>query len=1343
MVPLAFLKADAQYPGDLAKDDQWAPAERIANGSANSGEVAKEEYAVWVLPKPTPIRALRFSHNAMATDKSYAGWLGGIAIFDSRFANVAPFSVPTSNLDTGHPEALIDGKQRPDWENVESRDKSPLKPEEVISEKNPAVIMLAWPKAVALRGLAALNFGAATVDAQIYTGAESQHPREAREEDWKTIKRFEKLDPEYPRTLPLRWLDFNETVTTRAVRLKIVQAIDPKHLHPHLHDADQGGRRVYIGELMALTPLGENTLASVIPKAADEPHPPIPIHFKLAEAGYVTLTIDDANQRRVRNLISETPFPAGENTAWWDGLDDLGRDPDAAKHGLYNVPGSPVAPGDYRIRGIWHKDVTLKYEFPIYTAGNPAWNTEDKTGAWLANHTPPQAAVFVPATRGPGGKAAIYLGSYVSEGTHGLAWVDLDGKKIGGVNWIGGAWTGAPYVARDAAKDAIADNIVYVASVWETGKAANVVELRLTAMTAKGEQSIYKESWPLTKTRLEHDNAFMSQISGLAAYKDILASALPQLGKIVLVDAKTKKRLGEHEATDLRGLFFDSQGRLLALSGTKLLRFALNKDGTLTNPDTVIQSDLDNPQHVIADDAGRIYVSDWGTSHQVKVFDANGKYVAAIGTKGVPSAGPYDEKQMRNPAGLTLDDQGRLWVAENSNQPKRISVWKTDGSFVRAFYGPSEYGGGGTLDPKDASLFHYHGMTFSLDWPKGTFALKQIFYPGPGAQELAFRCNYPEAPTYIDGRRYWNDADNSNPTGGHSSAFVFIDRDGIAVAAAGMGRANGWEALKSDSFKERWPKPTNPRDDVYKQDATFVWSDLNGDGHVQPDEVTITAGKSGGVTVMSDLALVDSRVDGKTLRLPVQKFTDKQVPIYDMAHAEVLAEGVEGPRSSGGDQALVHPNGWTIVTLGVAPFSPFSFSGVYKGQARWSYPNPWPGLHASHEAPLPDHPGELVGPTRLLGGWIEPKGSEAGPLWFVNANMGNVYVFTADGLFVRTLFQDSRTGKPWAMPRAERGMRLNEVTLHDENFWPTVAQTPSGEVMLQDGGRSSLIHVEGLETLRRLPDQTLHVGDAELQAAVAWRAQAEIARQREQGTGTLVVGAPAKAPTVDGKLDDWNGAQWASIDKRGTRANFNSNSKPYDLTAALAIADGKLFAAFKTGDKELLKNSGEQANAPFKTGGALDIMLGTDASAKPSRTDPVPGDLRLLVTMVSDPNGNGKNPPKLKALIYRATVPGTAAKDRVPFSSPWRTVNFDKVEDVSSQVVLAGQNGDFEFSIPLETLGLKVTPGMKIKGDVGVLRGNGFQTHYRVYWTNKATAITADVPSEAQLSPGLWGTLSF
>ena len=107
----------------------------------------------------------------------------------------------------------------------------------------------------------------------------------------------------------------------------------------------------------------------------------------------------------------------------------------------------------------------------------------------------------------------------------------------------------------------------------------------------------------------------------------------------------------------------------------------------------------------------------------------------------------------------------------------------------------------------------------------------------------------------------------------------------------------------------------------------------------------------------------------------------------------------------------------------------------------------------------------------------------------------------------------------------------------------------------------------------------------------------------------------------------------------------------------------------------------------------------------------------------------------------------------MPFSSPLRTIRFDRVEEVSDQVQLAStvqrnekartESGIFEFSIPLATLGLKPRPGQTLRGDIGILRGADFQTLQRVYWRNKATGITADIPSEAELTPQLWGLFEF
>ena len=80
---------------------------------------------------------------------------------------------------------------------------------------------------------------------------------------------------------------------------------------------------------------------------------------------------------------------------------------------------------------------------------------------------------------------------------------------------------------------------------------------------------------------------------------------------------------------------------------------------------------------------------------------------------------------------------------------------------------------------------------------------------------------------------------------------------------------------------------------------------------------------------------------------------------------------------------------------------------------------------------------------------------------------------------------------------------------------------------------------------------------------------------------------------------------WAVIDRRGTKANFNSNSQPYDASAAVCVAGDRLLVAYGAPtEKDLLKNSGETPNALFKTGGCLDLMLATDAGRQPATRQP-------------------------------------------------------------------------------------------------------------------------------------------
>jgi hypothetical protein len=257
----------------------------------------------------------------------------------------------------------------------------------------------------------------------------------------------------------------------------------------------------------------------------------------------------------------------------------------------------------------------------------------------------------------------------------------------------------------------------------------------------------------------------------------------------------------------------------------------------------------------------------------------------------------------------------------------------------------------------------------------------------------------------------------------------------------------------------------------------------------------------------------------------------------------------------------------------------------------------------------------IIGSTRLLGEAVTPKGSATGPLFFVNGNQGNMYVMTQDGLFVTQLFQDVRQGKLWQMPSAQRGMLVDDLTLHDENFFPTVTQVPDGSVYLMAGATPALVKVEGLESLRPLAATEFQLGLDDLRTCGDFVNVREAARQARLDPQVLLVPLVSEEPTLNHQLKDWAKSQWVPIDKRGVAAYFDSHSKPYDVEAAAAVANHRLFVVWKTGDPGLLKNSGEFEELLFKTGGALDLMVSVSPDSN----------LRILVTEVNR---------RTKAMLY-------------------------------------------------------------------------------------------------------------
>ena len=1038
--------------------------------------------------------------------------------------------------------------------------------------------------------------------------------------------------------------------------------------------------------------------------AADAINTDFPIWIELAKPQLVTVVIEDAAGHRVRNLVVETQLPAGRNRLSWDGFDDGQRNADG------DLIRKRVAPGSYRARGLSHDGIKTIYEFTAYSGGNPAWPNKERTGGWLADHSAPMSALFLPAGSGSphgGGRSQVLLSALIAEAGAPFVWVGTDGTTYQRNSVFG--WDGVIALARDAGTKGRND-------VYAYGIMAGEQAINLRAFKREGSGMEILSYKPAVAMPREPGTIGLS----LAVRDGLAVMSVPSEEKLLFVDTIGKRVLGLMVMPSPRGLLFDHQGRLLVVSAGKIQRFTVSRKDpaavpVLADATVLIAQGLEDPRTLAISASGEeLYVADWGQSHQVKVFTPVGKFLRTIGKPGGVQLGLYDELRMSRPQGLALDDKGQLWVAEADHLPKRISIWKAaTGQLVDARYGPPHYGGGGTIDPMDKTRFFYATfegvMEFKLDWAKGTSRLHAVvcrqsaqgFAKMPGENWL------PETPVHVGGRTYLIGGYQGGLRGNtYTATFLLDETTRIARPVAYVGSDRWWPNVAAD-------KAIVALAPGQKNEQFLAWSDLNNDGQPQPTEFSYRVfeeafvGRNGETrrtfgyrdfNVNPDLSLQGSW--GITVPAPLIRADG--VPIYDLAKARFELTPTQ-ELSAGEDGADTRPlkDGSSLVGL---------LSAWNKDRQLWSYPE--------RRGEPPQFPGDIVDPTRLLGPVATATQGEAGQWYAVNAEKGNMFLFTADGLFIQELGGDMRVKPLIRFPEAARGLVMENISFEDEHFHPTVTQTKDGEIYLVAGKEhSSIFRLAGFENIRRRD-----FGEVQLTpAATASLPETRVTKARQQGRATTFVNLQTARPEVDGKLDDWNaGTRWQEIGNAGF--------------AAVTVSGDRLYAAFKTSDPRLLDNDAVNPIFMFKNGGCIDLMIGTDSSADRKRTSPVKGDLRLLVT-------KAKGRPV--AMLYRAVVPGTEEKDRVLFESPIGKVSFDRVDDISGQLQLAQDGTNVEFSVPLSALGFSPKPGESVLADFGILRGNGAQTIQRLYWNNLNTSIVSDIPGEARLQPANWGLWTF
>ncbi len=1039
--------------------------------------------------------------------------------------------------------------------------------------------------------------------------------------------------------------------------------------------------------------------------------------FTAPEDGYYTVVVvDPANGQTIRRLATIEKMRTGQKIDW-DGLDDKG---------------APVKPGTYDFKGLRHKGVGLDYLMTFNNPGTPSWQTDDGKGEWGGDHCPPQTIAA--------DDAGVYIGWPSAEDGNGIIGCDVNGKKLWGFfqTPLPSAAGGAALLAVDGQNLFFANEVIrhpqkgekelaYFRTViscldkssgyrrgFSTAKPYHEISTHNSSQLAVGyEWDLHREKKLSLDTIGVRDDYYFSghcagaNLAGLAARDGKLYVSLRISGEIVVFNSGDMTELARWKIDKPAGLAISKDGKLFAISGQTVVRVDL-ADGKTT---PVVSAGLEAPVGVAVDADGALHVSDWGAAQCVKVFDANGKQLRLIGKAGGrPRDGAYDLNGMRMPRGIAIDTNGRLWVPEDENCPRRLSVWNaTSGQFVKEFVGGTTYGGtqGGLIDPSNPNCGYSDGAWFTLDLAKEGYvplltvhrqASKDDYF-----SELNGNSGHSHRIINANGRRYLATAKT------HHIVIGELKSDGSWRPCAAIGgifnRGDNPQVKKVKDLLWR----EKPAPELFAKHAgeNFVWADANGDAVPQEEEFQwrkqdkdsfpCWVGHWGSGSFDQEMNAYIGGA-GMVFRFAFRGWNESGAPRYDINNATMVS------RQEGGFRSVSVDSQKRVLTINPAETRRWgeknqSLSAFDKdGKLLWSIPT-------SEDYRLPTSiSGEgLMGPV--------DAGGELGEIVGVTQWHGlHVPLVTTDGLLVAKLLRDpAEGGEPG--PDVYKGETIQHLNKLDD-----------GRVIFAHGKNAHhMLQVTGLDAVKRFS------GSLALTTEQASLAAARIAERKEKAdeAAPIRIALTKDPPTIDGKLDDWD---WK------TAAAIGPKEGAPRAEVALRTVGKNLYAAFKVFKKGAYLNTAKDDFAQlFLTGDAVELRFRADPAADPKGKKPLMGDCRIVI---------GKVDGKPTAAIYNALVPN--AKNPRVFRNPAGVeVSFDAVEILKDATVAITDTADgyvVEAALPANSLG-NLWPKRELPGDAGVIIADSTGRRVaRICRFNKDTQVVSDVPTEAALQPELWGS---
>ncbi len=1024
----------------------------------------------------------------------------------------------------------------------------------------------------------------------------------------------------------------------------------------------------------------------------------------------VSVNIFGAGGEVIRELMGGEMQPQGKLTLHWDGKDQWGQ---------------AVKPGSYRWGAYFSKGLKAQYVGGVGKTGSPYYESADGKGGWGADHSNP---IDVAADA-----SGLYFLWPVAEAGRAVVKTDYAGKVLWRKTpFVGGGFGPFYAIASDGKFIYLAlgeDKVRLVRlnaatgqlQTWGTGGAELPVdEASLVFVNAKNSVMEGAQS-PDAGAK----TARQPQCVGLATNGREVFMPIYAKNTIRVLDAATGQLVRELVCPGPRGVSLDAAGNLFAVSfvegtpnKTQIVRFARSTGAF----QPVVTTNLEAPWDVTVGADGRIFVSDLGTSQQVKVFDARGKLLQRFGTQGGRAwQGRYDERAFLHPSGIALDARGGLLVTESAI-PKIFSrLDAKTGAVQKRWFGAPAYWAStwpSSDNPREVYTPLVGGIArFRLpakgdqDRPEAYWDLPDAGYP----HASNFETNMPQPE--------WVRAQN-----GHDYLISDVNQHTIALK-------EGDKLRPVASFRF---VGAGARENKTGKSFLEMWSDQKGDGQMKEGEITRLDAVGGKPLVdladLTDSMHMEPNGDlyfmtqaNSILKIPAAPLS-KNGPLKWNASAATYAvpsvlsskaegilttwrHGLHGARidsqgnlytlfntTVGGSgkpfeyatpelAAQMHEGLGHGATFNVTKFAKFAPNG----QLLWM---------AGRKATAAAKTGELYHFWNMAG-LVNNNYIAGGSEW------GQIYFYTQDGFYVDALMENPGLNPPpgpYTFGGETSGGRVQYFPDRDE-LWAYSSGMAYQVAGFKNGKVEGEARTNGTVALDRV-----------------YEAEAPVPTTPNAASPLQIVSLTGDA---FGNADVWNAAPVATLTRDSATL----------ATAQLAYDAQFLYAKIHVNDASPLQNVADTLVTAFKGGDTAGIVLGPTGV----REQPGAGDVRLMVAQI----GGTPRLIAMKALTKGAKRPETY------ITPAGGEAKFDFVGEVSGGrvVITPDANGyTATFAVPRSFLEFDLAAGQGLAGDIEVrLSGNGprgVQVTSRNYLFTPATpqtTMTDDVPTEARLYPQGWG----